>query len=167
MIKTCNCYDCLRKFKADENDTVSDFCGIYGFEKESKLIHNSKECPFYCNKFWDYELKKVITKHEDVHWISDKKDEYTDKYHHGLYSGLSKEGSDKQEKRLEWENKHECCDTVVCPYCDYKFEYGDDEIPYEDSDEEIECPDCRKTFNCVCSVSYSYSTSKLEEFDEE
>lgn len=171
MLNKCNCYDCLRKFKADKNDTISDFCGIYGYEKEIKLIHNSKECPFYCDKFYCYELNKIITKHENVHWISDDKNDSWDKFSNGLsiglFVGLSREGSEKQEKRETWENKHEDCDTVICPYCDFEFESWDSDIPHEDSEEEIECPKCDKTFNCTCSVSYSYSTSKLEEFEED
>jgi hypothetical protein len=166
MIKKCNCYDCLRKFKDDEDNTISDFCGIQVGDNRDKTIYNSKECPFYCDKFWDYELEKVITKHDDVDYISQEKDECNDKYYHGLFAGLSNTGRDLQDKRNEWENRHEYCDTVICPYCDYEFEHEDDYIPYKENEEEIKCPICHKKFNCVTEVTYSWSTSKLEEFTE-
>ena len=170
MSKECNVMDCLRKFRENSTSDISRWCGVYGYDKEKQLIHNSKECPFFCDKFYDYELKKIITKHEEVNWIENKKDGSWDKHSNGmsvgLFVGISREGSDKQEKRREWENKHECCDFVVCPYCDYEFEPCDDEVPYEDGEEEIECPDCGKKFNCECYISYSYTTSKLEEYEE-
>jgi hypothetical protein len=167
MIETCNCYECLRKFKYDENDTISDFCGIVGKNKD-KLIYNSKDCPFFCDRFYDYELKKVITKHEEVYYISDKIDESWDKHSNGLSKGLfvgtSIKGNELQEKRNEWEDKHEGADTVVCPYCDYEYDSYDN--PYDEGEEELQCPDCGKQFNCSTNISYSWTTSKLEEDDD-
>jgi len=171
MSKECNTMGCLRKFRENATSDISRWCGIYGREKESKLIHNSKECPYFCDKFYDYELKKIIDKHEEVHWISEEKDTSWDKHSNGLsvglFTGISREGSEKQDKRQEWENEHINCDKIVCPYCDYEFEHGDDDYTYEDMEEEKECPDCGKKFNCVTNVSYSWSTSKLEEYEED
>jgi hypothetical protein len=149
MVKTCNVYECLRKFKEDENDAISDFCGIRNSEKEKDCIHNSKDCPYFVDKFWDYELKKIITKHEDVYWIADKKDKRDNEFFHGLITGLSREGHEAQEKREEWENEHIDCNKIVCPYCDYEFEYGDNDYPYEEGEGKKKCPICKKTFNCI------------------
>ena len=164
MSKECNVMECLRKFRETSTSDISRWCGVYGREKESQLIHNSKECPYFCDKFYDYELNIIITKHEDVHWISEKKDDHDDKYHQGLISGISRKGSDLQEKRHQWENKHENTDTIVCPYCDYEFDSYDNS--YEEGEEEVECLSCGKEFKCETTVTYSWSTSKIEEFDE-
>jgi hypothetical protein len=164
MLEKCNIYECLRKFKENAEDTISDFCDVIGDEDRKKLIFNSKECPLFCNKFWDYELEKEITKHEDVHYISTKYDEFNDKYYHGLFMGLSNEGATKQEEREVWENKHENTDTIICPYCDYEFE-GYDCI-YDEGEDTIECESCGKEFNVTTEVSYSWSTSKLEEYED-
>jgi uncharacterized Zn-finger protein len=164
MIEKCNQYECLRKFKADTNDIISDFCGVNGTEDRSRIILNSKNCPLFCDKFWDYELKKEITKHEDVNWISTKKDNHTDRYHHGLFAGVSNEGAELQEKRNAWEEKHENAGTIVCPYCD--CEYDNCDCIYEDGEEIIECPDCGKEFNVITEVTYSWSTSKMEEDED-
>lgn len=164
MSNKCNIYECLRKFKRDENDSISDFCNIVISDNE-KAIHNSKDCPFFCNKFYDYELEKIITKHEEVYYISDKIEESWEKHSKGLskglYVGISREGHKRQEKTHEWENKHENTNTVVCPYCDCEFEGCDN--PYEEGEEEMDCPDCGKTFNCTTNINYSWTTSKLEE----
>lgn len=164
-IITCNRYECLRKFKEKATDEDNDFCMIIGKEKD-QVIPNSEQCPFYCTSFWDYELDKEITGHENVHWISTDRKDFNYKHYHGLFAGLSQEGEDYQKKKEEWENKHEDCDKIVCPYCDYEFEYGDDDYSYKDGEEEMECPECNKKFNCITEVTYSYSTSKLEEYEE-
>jgi hypothetical protein len=165
MSKECNVMECLRKFRETSTSDISRWCGVYGHEEEKKLIHNSKDCPYFCDRFWDYELKKEITKHEDVHWISTNFDDKNEKYYNGMFAGISREGSEKQEKRHEWENKHENTDTVVCPYCDYEFDSYDN--PYEEGEEEIECLDCGKTFKCETTITYSWTTSKSEEYDED
>ena len=168
MIKTCNVMECLRKFRENSTSDISRFCRINGHEKEQQLIHDSKECPFFCDKFYDYELKKIINKHEEIHWIEEKIDSEWDKHSNGISIGLfvwiSRVGKEQQEKKNKWENEHIDCDKVVCPYCNYEFEGCDN--PYEEGEEETECPDCGKTFNCVTSISYSWSTSKLEEYEE-
>jgi hypothetical protein len=170
MSKECNVMECLRKFRENSTSDISRWCGIYGYEKDQRLIHNSKDCPFFCDKFYDYQLKKIIDKHEDVYWINDdkEKDRGWDKHSNGmsigLFVGISRIGYEKQEKESEWENKHEYCDKVVCPYCDYEFD--DCNNPYEEGEEEQQCPDCGKKFNCTTNISYSWSTSKLEEYED-
>jgi hypothetical protein len=148
VLNKCDRYDCLRKFKLDENSEVSNFCGIYG-DKEKSLIHNSTDCPFYCNQFYDYQLKKIITKHEDVHWISEKKEEHSiwdsvsNGLSKGLFVGVSREGEKQQKKQREWEEKHVNTDTVVCPYCDYEYEKYDNSYvlpPYPISSRRLSIP---------------------------
>jgi hypothetical protein len=169
VIETCNRYDCLRKFKADENDNISDFCDIVS-DNKNRTIHNSTDCPFYCTKFYDYQLNKIITKHEDVHWISEDKEKDSSWEEHskglskGLFVGISREGEAQQAKEREWEEKHENADTVVCPYCDY--EYDEYENPYEDDEKEIKCENCGKTFICETNISYSWSTRRYEDDED-
>jgi DNA-directed RNA polymerase subunit RPC12/RpoP len=156
----CSRYECLRKFKAHANDSISDFCGVVG-KDEKNIIPNDPNCPLRCVRFWDYELKKEITKHEDVHWISTKKD---DLYYHGLFAGISNEGLEVQEKRNAWEEKHENVGTIVCPYCDYEYDSCD--CIYEDGEDVVECYNCGKEFNVITEVSYSWTTSKIERDEE-
>ena len=168
MLINCNVNECLRKYRETTESEISNYCTMYNDKDQKKVIPNSKECPLCCTKFWDYELEKVITKHEDVYYISTNIEDKNYKRYQGLFAGLSNEGSDIQDKKEEWENKHENETSVICPYCDYElsYEYGDREIPYEEGDEDIECPSCGKEFNCITEVTYSYTTSKLEEYED-
>ena len=163
-MEKCNQYKCLRKYRENAESEISDYCNMYSRNNENRIL-NSKECPFYCEKFWCYEMKKEITRHEDVHWISsDMKDLSYERYNY-LFGGLSNQGSDIQEKREQFENKHENEDSTICPYCDYEFEDCCD-VYEEMDDEEMECRGCGKTFLLTVEVEYKYSTSKMEEFDE-
>jgi transcription elongation factor Elf1 len=54
-------------------------------------------------------------------------------------------------------------DNIVCPYCGYEVEDSWD-IDLEDgNEEELECGDCGKVFNCEKNVRVSYTTYRPEE----
>lgn len=57
-------------------------------------------------------------------------------------------------------------DYVICPYCGEAIEtcYGYEDFPelYEEGDNEIECPECEKTFIMNTSISYYYETRKKD-----
>ena len=64
-------------------------------------------------------------------------------------------------KEVDWgsENEHWHERTIVCPYCDYEYEEYD-AYSYEDSEDEIECPECGKRFDLeVESIRY-FSTKR-------
>lgn len=156
----CNRDECLRKYK-DKEGKIVDWCGLYGDEEKRIRVCNSEDCPLRVTKFWDYELQKEITKHEDVFWISSDLKDLQSKHYNNLFAGLSFEGMQFQKERRAWEAAH--CDTPepVCPYCDKEIEVVDDEYIGYDGD-ETECPYCGEKFRLVTHVEITYTTSKIK-----
>lgn len=153
----CNQTKCLRIYTYDYSDL--QICSLFP-KDESQAIPNSNKCPYYCEKFFDYELKKEFYKHEDVEWISTDFSDFNSKFYNGLFAGVSTEGREHQN----WESDHTDTDNIVCPYCDYEFEHPDN--IYEEGEEEVECSHCDKTFTCNTEAKYTYTTNKLEEDEE-
>lgn len=164
MTKTCNQYKCLRKYKENADSEISKYCGVWTQEQE-KTTPNSADCKLYCEKFFCYETKTEITKHEDVNYISTDFDGLNNRFYNGLFAGTSRRGADIREKRKAFENKHENEDTTICPYCDYEFRRYENTCEELD-EEENECPNCGKTFILTVEVNYTYSTRKVEKYQE-
>lgn len=51
---------------------------------------------------------------------------------------------------------------MICPYCDDKFDYCDDEPAGEGVVEEAECTNCEKKFTFSRCYSISYHTNKAD-----
>lgn len=72
-------------------------------------------------------------------------------------------------KEVDWEseNEHWRKDTIICPYCDYEYE-SYDAYNYEDSEDEIECPECGKKFDLeVENIRYFSTKRSLCEMPED
>ena len=60
-------------------------------------------------------------------------------------------------------------DEIYCPWCGKKLYFEpcyDYELLYAAGDHEAECPECGKPFTVDTSVSYSYSTRRLEKWKD-
>ena len=57
------------------------------------------------------------------------------------------------------EINHEYTDEIVCPYCGYEFS---DSWDFNRDSEEIDCPECEKTFEYFREVEVKYVTKKVE-----
>ena len=58
-------------------------------------------------------------------------------------------------------------DTIICPYCNHKFdEIWEYELYGEDDECEIEC-DCGGSFIASVNISYSYNSNKIPCEDKE
>lgn len=56
-----------------------------------------------------------------------------------------------------------CEDAVYCPYCGDKQDLGDSWDIYEEGEHEYECECCDAKFKVETAVSYTFSTSRVEE----
>lgn len=70
---------------------------------------------------------------------------------------------EKREEIRSGDHDTDCEDEITCPYCGYEFS---DSFEYQDGWQEelgdIDCPDCKETFECTASFSVSYSTKKKD-----
>lgn len=57
---------------------------------------------------------------------------------------------------------HELTSAPVCPWCGAEltdlYDYG---VYKEDDDAEIECPKCERTYRSTCSISYAFTTERI------
>lgn len=65
------------------------------------------------------------------------------------------------QKEVDWESQGEKYKeyTIICPYCGYAYDDYDC-WEYEDSEDEVECPECGKHFDLEVYVKRSYSTKR-------
>ena len=71
------------------------------------------------------------------------------------------ECKERISKQVDWEseNEHRREGTIICPYCDFEYEEYD-AYAYEESENEIECPECGKRFDLeVENITY-FSTKR-------
>jgi hypothetical protein len=57
----------------------------------------------------------------------------------------------------------------MCPHCGEEISAHDHELwqLFEEGEHDIDCPDCELTFTVSTNVSYSFSTDRQEEHDDE
>lgn len=83
------------------------------------------------------------------------------------YSCQQKKHKQEIKEAIQHGEKYEIFgeDEIYCPWCgeEIYFESDDYRILYEDGVHETECPECGKLFYVETSVSYSYSTGRIEE----
>lgn len=49
----------------------------------------------------------------------------------------------------EWENEQCAEERLICPYCESSI---DDPWYYDEDDEEVECPECKRTFELEIAI---------------
>lgn len=57
----------------------------------------------------------------------------------------------------EWANEQAFDERMVCPYCESDIE---DPWQYEEGEDEIECPDCKRTFEVEIASTRTYTTRR-------
>lgn len=55
----------------------------------------------------------------------------------------------------EWENEQCAEERLICPYCESSI---DDPWYYDEDDEEVECPECKRTFELEIATVRTYRT---------
>lgn len=72
---------------------------------------------------------------------------------------------DVKQNILSGEETETSCESdVICSWCGEKQEYDiDDYEIYEEDYPEMQCHDCKRYFYLDVSVSYHYSTERIEE----
>ena len=74
-----------------------------------------------------------------------------------------KEVEDKIKSFQESGTDTEYTDDIICPHCGQKHEQdGEREAFYYDGEHDFTCGYCNEDFTVSTSVSYTYSTYKLE-----
>lgn len=165
----CDIDKCLRKYKDADGD-ISKWCGVVGKEALALIKPCSKDCPLYCDKFFCFQTKGIVRKHENTYWISNElmDDNYKDLYEITApdvkFSGLSKDGNTNLSKQREFEDKHHGTHNIVCPYCDHEI---DDVWDYIDSGyddyADVECPQCGREFQATIHREITFSTNRMED----
>lgn len=64
---------------------------------------------------------------------------------------------DRGENLHEWENEQETDERMICPYCGDSIS---DPWEYEEGEDEIECPNCDRTFEVEISSVRTYRTRR-------
>ena len=59
--------------------------------------------------------------------------------------------------QTEWENEQSAEGFLICPYCE---SFIDDPWRYEEDEDEIECPECKRTFKVEISTVRTYRTKR-------
>lgn len=74
-------------------------------------------------------------------------------------SGYSMCDECRRESRIltEWENEQSAKEFLICPYCE---SFIDDPWQYEEDEDEIECPECKRTFKVEISTERTYTTRR-------
>ena len=165
----CDIDTCLRKYEGADGD-ISKCCGVVGKEALALIKPCSKDCPLYCDKFFCFQTKRIVRKHENTCWISNKlmDDNYKDLYEITApdvkFSGLSKDGNTNLSKQLEFENKHHGTRNIVCPYCDHEISGVWDYIDSGYNDyADVECPQCGREFQATIHREITFSTNRMED----
>lgn len=57
----------------------------------------------------------------------------------------------------EWENEQCDEERLICPYCESSI---DDPWYYDEDDEEVECPECKRTFELEITTVRTYRTKR-------
>lgn len=57
----------------------------------------------------------------------------------------------------EWENEQCAEERLTCPYCESSI---DDPWNYDEDDEEVECPECKRTFELEIATVRTYRTKR-------
>lgn len=57
----------------------------------------------------------------------------------------------------EWENEQCAEERLICPYCESSI---DDPWYYDEDDEEVECPECKRTFELEITTVRTYRTKR-------
>ena len=57
----------------------------------------------------------------------------------------------------EWENEQCAEERLVCPYCESSI---DDPWYYDEDDEEVVCPECKRTFELEITTVRTYRTKR-------
>lgn len=57
----------------------------------------------------------------------------------------------------EWENEQCAEERLICPYCESSI---DDPWYYDEDDEEVECPECKRTFELEIATVRTYRTKR-------
>lgn len=57
----------------------------------------------------------------------------------------------------EWENEQCAEERLVCPYCESSI---DDPWYYDEDDEEVVCPECKRTFELEITTVRTYTTKR-------
>ena len=57
----------------------------------------------------------------------------------------------------KWENEQCTEERLICPYCESSI---DDPWQYEEDEDEIECPECKRTFEVEISTVRTYRTRR-------
>lgn len=165
----CDIDKCLRKYKGADGD-ISKWCGVVGKEALALIKPRSKDCPLYCDKFFCFQTKGIVRKHENTYWISNElmDDNYKDLYEITApdvkFSGLSKDGNTNLSEQREFEDKHHGTRNIICPYCDHEI---DDVWDYIDSSyndyADVECPQCGREFQATIHREITFSTNRMED----
>ena len=61
------------------------------------------------------------------------------------------------------ENSTSFEDDIFCPWCGEIYNMDDEPILYEEGEHNLFCSRCEKPFTVDVSVSYSYSTTRIDE----
>lgn len=61
----------------------------------------------------------------------------------------------------------DCESEIFCPYCGAIKDPMDNDDLYIGGGHEVPCGECGKYFNVTVDVTYTYSTERLEDEDEE
>lgn len=72
-------------------------------------------------------------------------------------------------RKIEWEleNEHYHEDTIICPYCDYKYEQCDS-YDYDEGEDTIVCQSCKKKFDLSVEIIRYFSTTRnIDEMPED
>lgn len=91
--------------------------------------------------------------------------EMWDGFYDECYSCRNKSCQDKIKEEISSgeEDSTFCEDDVFCPWCGEIYSTDDDYDLYEEGEHELVCGECGKPFMADVTISYSYSTKKLDE----
>lgn len=57
----------------------------------------------------------------------------------------------------EWKNEQYAEERLICPYCESSI---DDPWYYDEDEDEIECPECKRTFEVEIATVRTYRTNR-------